>query len=824
MSLAPLVPLMEEVLTASWQGSLSLLFILLLRPLLGHRVSARWRGILWVLVMIRLLVPGFVLPPSPASLQRVPVMVRPAVLFEPLLGGGSGVLKSEPAGEDGAASSTMNRVTGAASAAGSRFRAWEWAVAIWMLGVVALAMRNGGAMARLHRRLRAESGRGNRGDAAVETVEAIWQACCHRFSLSHAPRLVFTDCVETPALFGMLRPVLLIPTSQRALFSREDWEHLFMHELAHYQRHDHWMQALQLLAQTIHWFNPLVWMGIRWMRADQELAADERALQRLTGDRSVAYGATLLKVLSVASAMSATSASRQVRVEPGMIGIVSDRAQMKDRLQRIVAFGPAKWRGTVVGVGVIFVAAVAVLGREPLEKLVKRLVSTPAQRGQIVDRHGEPLAVDRRDEHGWRREYPHGSLAAHVLGYMQRPHGSQRAGREGLEVTFDNFLAGKPGETLQRLDAQGRVVSEKEARQPIAGKTVVTTLDLELQRLCEKALEEGGKPGAMVVVDPKNGDVLAMASWPSFDPNSFFPVISKENFQALVNDPANPLIGRAYRAAYPVGAMFKVVTALAALQEGVIRGETKIANPPTVEIDGTTLRDWKKEDRGEIDLTEALMQNAETWFYQVGMKTGETAIREMATGLGFAKKTEIPLPGEAEGQLAKVTPPAVSLARLATGAGSTATPLQMALAMATLADNGSRYQARLVKEIRPSDKKNGGEYPPIRLGQLSVRPDALAELRKAMVGVVHGDGGKTGTAGRAIVDGTLVAGKTGAGRLDGKKERFCAWFAGYLPADAPLYAFAIVVESDEALLGGEAAAPLARKVFNEFLKKDRSSK
>src|SRR6266851_863392 len=239
----------------------------------------------------------------------------------------------------------------------------------------------------------------------------------------------------------------------------------------------------------------------------------------------------------------------------------------------------------------------------------------------------------------YARVYPNGKLAGQVVGYTgktrRNPDGivdnhetlwPETEGREGLEQTFNEMLAGKHGEYKLTFDKDGRKTSEKLITPPVPGYNVVTTLDLRLQELAEKALEAKAKRGAIVVVDPNTGDILALASWPTYDPNLFVPSISTEKFKALQDDPNIPLLPRAFRSSYPPGSTFKIAVGIAALETGAVGPEDRYECLPAIEIGNLTFHNWKKGDRGALNFVQALTESCDTWFYQVGIKTGAEPI------------------------------------------------------------------------------------------------------------------------------------------------------------------------------------------------------
>ena len=442
------------------------------------------------------------------------------------------------------------------------------------------------------------------------------------------------------------------------------------------------------------------------------------------------------------------------------------------------------------------------------------------------------------------RTYPNGSLAAHILGYAGRAGRAldgpiqnndllwpEAEGREGLELTFNDQLTGKPGQVTYNFDAQGKKVSEKITVAPEPGYNVVTTLDLKLQKLCEKILSQGCKRGAMIFMDPNSGDILAMASWPTFDPNVFIPVISQEQFKALNDDPNLPLLPRAFRSAYPPGSTFKVFVGVAALESHKITLTQEFSGPSALQIGNIVMHNWKKTDSGMLNFAGALEQSCDTWFYQVGINTGAKVLTEWALKFGFSSKTGIPLRSEVEGTiptdeyLQKHELPRLGsggLANISIGQGDVlVTPLQMAQAMAIVANGGTFYQTRLVQQVQSLDDKIVTGYQPRLRDELEMTPEILAELKKAMVAVVSGG---HGTAHKAAVENVEVAGKTGTAQWGPKKnERNAAWFAGFAPAEKPKYAFAALYESDPGQRdahGGSVSAPLIGKVLREIYKSE----
>lgn len=457
----------------------------------------------------------------------------------------------------------------------------------------------------------------------------------------------------------------------------------------------------------------------------------------------------------------------------------------------------------------------------------------------VVQRGVTPNLVLRQT---YVRFYPNGPLAGHIIGYTGREAPlsirpienndlifADSEGREGLEQVFNNELRGQAGQLHVTYDTAGNKTSERIARPPVPGYNIITTLDEDLQRICENVLAKNCKRGAFVVVDPNNGEILAMASQPGFNPNEFVPVVKKEVFEKYSTDQAAPLVPRAYRSAYPPGSTFKVVVGFAALESGKITSENRFDCPSAMTIGDHTFKNWKKSGAGSLNFVEALTQSCNTWFYQVALKIGADPIIEYAHRLGLGKRTGIPIHAENEGNIPtddymkrvhKREIKRGDVANMAIGQGDILiTPLQMAQALSVIASSGKFHQTRLVKQVQSLDNRVVAAYPDRLREDIPVTPQVDKALRRALQKVVY-DG--EGTAHSAKVKGVRVAGKTGTAQWGPEnKQRTAAWFAGFVPAENPEYAFAALYEgepNDDSVHGGSHAAPLVSKVFREVYK------
>ena len=440
------------------------------------------------------------------------------------------------------------------------------------------------------------------------------------------------------------------------------------------------------------------------------------------------------------------------------------------------------------------------------------------------------------------RTYPQGATAAHVLGFVGRQGGfatgdiennellwPEFEGRDGIEKTFNTQLTGKLGVMHVAFDAKGQKASEKIVLPPRPGQNVVMTLDLKIQQVVERALIAAKRPCAMVVMDPKTGEILAMASEPAFDPNIYVPSVSPEVMEKLTKDPFNPLFPRAFRAAYPPGSIFKIVTGLAALNDRYVDPEDAFGGEASIKIGATTFHNWKKHDVGPLNFVEALTQSCNTYFYKMGLKAGYRPIIDYASRLGLGAKTGIPIGSEEPGNL--MTPEYMlkhykrrimpgDIANLSIGQGDTlVTPVQMASLMCAIANGGTVFQPRLALQVQDLDGRITFGYDTRVRSQIDIHRDTMKALRTGLNNVVNSGGG---TAGRAGVPGFKVVGKTGTAQWGhGRTEKVAAWFVGFAPLEKPQYAFAVLYEGkprDNDVHGGTYAAPIAGRVLKEILK------
>lgn len=437
--------------------------------------------------------------------------------------------------------------------------------------------------------------------------------------------------------------------------------------------------------------------------------------------------------------------------------------------------------------------------------------SRTVARGRILDRDGTVLARNAADENGELYRVYVSPTVSQVVGYASRVYG-----RAGLERTYDAELTGLAGDPL--TDAFAKFGADR-----YDPKDLTLSLSLDLQRAAVSAL--GKRRGAVVMLDPRTGEVLALASTPTYNASDLAdPATGAATFEALRDDGAQPLLPRATLGRYVPGSVFKIVTAIAGLGSGAITPDTTYPEQPRAErngllVEGFRIRDGHHPETGSkaLDLVEATEVSCNLWYALTGLETGGEALVDYATRLGFGAPIPFDLP-TAVSQVTngRGTDPGgfiddVELANASYGQAETfVTPLQMALVAAAVANGGELLQPRLVTAL--SGRNGTRTTSPVSMGRVLASADAQA-INAAMVQAVEGPLGRRFTTG-AKVPGITTAGKSGTAELGGSGEPH-SWFIGFAPAENPTVAIAVLVE--EAGRGGEVAAPIAGRLLARWL-------
>ncbi len=504
--------------------------------------------------------------------------------------------------------------------------------------------------------------------------------------------------------------------------------------------------------------------------------------------------------------------------------------------------------------------------RRRLKRLMeesKNFESLPVK-NRLTDEEVARFAVNRFRFPGFEikarlfRNYPLGEVASHAVGYIGRINdaelkriessglssnykGTEHIGKLGIEGSYESDLHGKTGADQVEVDSGGRAIRSLARTAPTSGNNLQLTLDIKLQQVVEDAF--GERRGALVAIDPRNGEVLALVSKPGFDPNLFVDGIDPVNWDSLNNSLDKPLLNRALRGAYPPGSTLKPFLALAALESGKRTPTQGISDPGFFSLPGVAHRwnDDKKGGHGFVDMYKSIVESCDTYYYQLAAETDIDRTADFLRILGFGKKTGIDIDGEVEGILPSRSWKERRFAKanaearkwylgdsISAGIGqgyNAFTPMQLAHGIAAIANGGIAFKPRLLRQVTDATNGQSKAVEPVIDGRLPLKPENLEVIQRSLVGVA-----KEGTSARAFQNaGYVSAGKTGTAQLFGLKgEKYVegrvqerlrdhAWYVAYAPAEAPTIALVVLVENGG--FGAQAAAPLARVAFDYHLLK-----
>lgn len=431
------------------------------------------------------------------------------------------------------------------------------------------------------------------------------------------------------------------------------------------------------------------------------------------------------------------------------------------------------------------------------------------------------------------RHYLFGEVGAHLIGYLGKLNQSQYrdaefrglpsdafVGQWGIERLFDRQLRGTPGERIVEVDALGRELRLLTEKPPSKGEDIILAMDINLQKAAEEAF--GDRTGALIAMKPDSGEILALVSKPSFDPNLFARGISQKQWEDFINNPRNPFLNRALQSQYPPGSTFKIVTALAGLEEHVIDPETRVNCNGGISYGRWHFGCWQKNGHGTVSLHRAIVESCDVYFYEVGRRLGIDRIASYARDLGLGKDSNLMLVRERKGvvpdtkwkQEKKKQPWYLGETFNASiGQGYVAvTPYQMARLTGIISNGGYVYEPSLLRLTdRPHETK-----------KLNIHLESIEEIKKGLFGVVNETSG-TGWAARSPI--VEICGKTGTAQVIGVRRdskylhelhRDHAWFVAFAPCDKPEIALSVLVEHGGH--GGVAAAPIARRAIEAYMR------
>lgn len=445
------------------------------------------------------------------------------------------------------------------------------------------------------------------------------------------------------------------------------------------------------------------------------------------------------------------------------------------------------------------------------------------------------------------RVYHYDDLAANIIGYLGSISkkelevvdrtiysGGDTIGKRGLERLREEDLRGEKGHSYSEVDAKGFEQRLLKSEEPLPGREIRLTLDVDLQQIAESYMAAGEKAGAVVAMEVNTGKLLAAVSAPTIHINDFIGGISTKKWQALLDNPKHPLMNKVAQGTYPPGSTYKMVTALAGLAKGVINEDSVFYCPGRYRFGNRTYRCWKHSGHGPVNLIQAIGQSCDVYFYQVGQRVGVDSLAEFAKKLGLGQKTGVEMEYERSGiaptQKWKLENRNAKWQEgetlsVAIGQGfNLVSPLQLCVMTATLANGGKVYKPQLVEQVMDPEGKVIETFKPELVNEITGYERFFKSIKQGMVEVVQG---KRGTARKVAIDGLRIAGKTGTAQVvklaqyRGLKEddipykfRDHAWFTAYAPAENPEIAVTVLVE--HGLHGGSGAGPIARAVLNQY--------
>ncbi len=507
---------------------------------------------------------------------------------------------------------------------------------------------------------------------------------------------------------------------------------------------------------------------------------------------------------------------------------VKDREVLVEQLADLLGLDPALIRKKLGGKG----------GKLLPRKIKDRMTLRDAMlvESHRLDLPGVMVEVESQ------RNYPGGVTAAHLLGYvgeispeqLEKPefsglHQGSIVGQYGVEKSFDRHVRGQAGQKNVEVDALGHEKRAAVVEKPQAGNDLYLTIDVRLQKVAEDLL--GQEYGAIVALDPTNGDILAMASRPGFDPNVLSRELTPKQWVEIVQDEGRPLNNRASQGQYPPGSTFKVPMAVAALETKTMAPSSTVFCNGGYQFGKRIYHDWKASGHGAVDLHTALVHSCDVYFYTVGQRMGIDVMAEFGKEFGLGQGTGVELPSERAGimpstawkQKAKNEPwlPGETVSAAIGQGYVTVTPLQMASLIGTVANDGVNYRPRLVQAVMDRVTGNLQELPAVPRGKIKAKPETFRIIKEALADVVT-----KGTATRAKSSLVTIGGKTGTAQVAAlrtgpeenipKKFRDHAWFVAFAPVESPKIAVAVLGEHMGH--GGSAAAPLAKEVIETYMK------
>jgi penicillin-binding protein 2 len=525
---------------------------------------------------------------------------------------------------------------------------------------------------------------------------------------------------------------------------------------------------------------------------------------------------------------------------------VHDPQTTMHELARVLGTDEAKlWKRLLHHRGIDYTGFEQVATYEPYGPIVLASDLSSTQMARLAESQDRLPGLDLEAQPV--RDFPYRKTGSHFFGYVgaitEEEYAARKGrgylpndvvGKEGLEQSYDGYLRGTPGGEQIEVNAAGQLVRRLGPVEPVPGNSLLLSIDWRVQQLAETALhdqlelvsKERGRRigGAVVVIDPKDGGILALASYPNFDPNDFTNGISEKRFSRYLNDPLHPLYDRAIAAATPTGSTFKMITGSGAITSRVIGKDQVLYDSGAWNCHGVTFRDIASGGLGTTDFVHALAASSDGYFYQLGFRLGHDRLRYWAQQYGLGSELGVDIPGEYAGnwptnawsmKVYGLPLEPSDVCQLAIGQGAMqATPLQMADVTATVVNGGTLFRPHFVEAIRDPRGRIVKRFDADVVRHVPVSNEALREVRAGMDQVTR----PWGTAYGEDVPGVPYGGKTGTAETDGGNGPNTTWFVAYAPSQHPKLAMAVFMERSGGY-GANTAAPVARKIIAGYFHK-----
>lgn len=658
---------------------------------------------------------------------------------------------------------------------------------IWFIGVILLAFYAFITAIILGRKIKKSSL-----NLTNYEIISILQECKKLTGIKCEIRIICQSHIKVPALYGVFRPILLLPESITCCFNRSEIKNVVLHELCHYKRKDNFIGMIQLVLNILHWFNPLIWYSSYKISQDREMACDKLVMTYINSNEHRKYVETLIKTLEVFS---------KNYWLPNIVGMTQGRMSNIERRLKMIT--PIKRKSMLlcltITIAIILLGGFGTLIINDKINFIKPLAVNNAVTGKmdslnsknILDRNGISLVV--RNSHG-KSKYPFGNLASHVIGFRD----DKGKGVLGVENVLDKYPADLAGITL--------------------------TIDEKIQEMTDNVLDNAikeykAKGACAIVIDPKTGEILSMSSKPDFNPNDPLRIpkgMDQAQWDRLPDNDKVDLLkenvfkNKAISICVPAST-FKTITAAMCLEEGLIKPDSMVNDSP-VTIDGMNINCWSADNHGNETFTDAVCNSCNPVFVKLAQNLGMDRFYKYVNEFGFYDKTNMGLPGEQQG-IFSANPSKLDMMAACIGDRIEITPLQLISAYTAIANGGNLMQPLIIKNIIGSDGKIKEFKPQILKNMISKQTsDELKTILEDSIA--------KGTGINAYMEGYGIAGKTGTSEmLQGINYSNNASFVGFAPVNEPKIACIIVLEEPgtETYTGGTTAAPACGKLMKEVL-------